>query len=683
MDDTDHCDSNINFSSSGCEENLTSYSPEECKPEIHNLNENDAFPAPRAGMVFSSEDEVRLYYTKYAIREGFRFMTRSSKKGPDGKVKYLALACNREGVRRGCKGMRNTSSRKQNCEAKICVTLCKDGNYRILTVMLNHNHELLPHQFLKDIDVHAKRTSGQKGIDARVKRTSDQKGIDTCVKRTSDQNDCGNYPCRERHLIGSNGDGEALQKYLVRMQEQDSNFFHAIDLDDFFHVRSVFWADGRSRATYESFGDVVIVDTTYLSNQYKVPLATFVGLNHHGQSVLFGCGFLSCQDSESFIWLFQSWLHCMSGVPPQGIITDHCKAMQKAVETVFPSTRQRWCLSCIMKKVPQKIHGHAKHGSIRDLLQNAVYDTLTTNEFERNWKKIVDDFDLEDNKWLKELFLERHRWVPTFVRSDFWAGVSINLHSESMHSFFDGYVNRQTSLKQFIDQYDNALQDTAEKEFVADVHSSCNTQACVTKSPLERQFQSAYTYAKFLEVQDEFFGKADCNVSVTHGNGSICHYNVIEDVLIGGKPKETVVEVTFDRVNCDVKCSCRLFEFKGILCRHSLAILAQERVKEVPCKYILDRWRKNIKRKYVYTKTSYGVQPHKPQMQRLELLCNQFNSVADVATEFEETSSFVKVTLCNLKEKIQAWASHLRNSSQVNVGAQCIGSVFGVGDAIV
>ncbi|OIV92311.1 hypothetical protein TanjilG_10521 [Lupinus angustifolius] len=136
--------------------------------------------------------------------------------------------------------------------------------------------------------------------------------------------------------------------------------------------------------------------------------------------------------------------------------------------------------------------------------------------------------------------------------------------------------------------------------------------------------------------------------------------------MIGNEPKETMVEVTFDRASCDVKCNCCLFEFKGILCRHSLAILSQERVKEVPCKYILDRWRKSVKRNYVYIKTSYGVQHLKPHIQRLELLCNQFNSVADFAAEFEETSSLVEATLCTLKEKLEAWASHLRKSSKVN-----------------
>ena len=77
--------------------------------------------------------------------------------------------------------------------------------------------------------------------------------------------------------------------------------------------------------------------------------------------------------------------------------------------------------------------------------------------------------------------------------------------------------------------------------------------------------------------------------------------------------------------------------------------------------------RKNIRRKYAYTKTSYGVQHFEPHGQRLELLCNQFNSIAAVAAEFEDTSSFVKDNLCNLKEKLETWTTLLRKSSQVDV----------------
>ncbi|KAI5417602.1 hypothetical protein KIW84_042274 [Lathyrus oleraceus] len=66
---------------------------------------------------------------------------------------------------------------------------------------------------------------------------------------------------------------------------------HAIgkeDLHDDFHVRNVFWADARSRAAYEYFGDVVTFDTTYLTNKYDIPFAALAGVNHHGQSTLLG-----------------------------------------------------------------------------------------------------------------------------------------------------------------------------------------------------------------------------------------------------------------------------------------------------------------------------------------------------------------------------------------------------------
>ncbi|KAK7378153.1 hypothetical protein VNO80_03590 [Phaseolus coccineus] len=640
-----HSDAQLDTISSGSEEHLISPLPKECKTGSITLDENDdVYPVPRPGMIFRSEAEARLYYTRYANQMGFNVKTRTSKRGREGKVKYLILVCS-ERTKTAI-----DASRKQYCTARINLTLHKDGTYRVSAVTLGHNHEL------------GTRSAFPINIEMKCKRKMDPEVIDMGVNKISEQNQ------KERHGIGENGDGDALQKYLVRMQEQDRNFFYAIDLDDLFSVKNVFWSDGRSRAAYESFGDVVTVDTSCLSNHYKVPLVTFVGVNHHGQSVLFGCGLLSSEDSESFAWLFESLLHCMSGVPPPGIVTDHCcRAMQKAVEKVYPSIRHRWCLSNIMGKLPQLIHEYANCKTLRDRVQNVVYDTPTTDEFEGKWKKIVEDFDLKDNKWLKELFLERHRWAPSFVRGGFWAGMYINPQSGSRQACFDGYINRQTTLKQFVDQYNNALQYKAEKEYIADIHSSSNSQTCVTKSSIERQFQSAYTHAKFVEVQREFVGKADCNVFVAFEDGSICHYNVIEDMITEDKPKESLVEVIYNREDCDLKCSCRFFEFRGLLCRHSLAVLSQERVKEVPCKYILDRWRKNIQRKHVYVKTSYGVEHFGPQVQRFDQLCNQFNSIAAAAAEFEGTSSFVKDTLCNLKEKLEPWTSLLRNSSHVDV----------------
>ncbi|XP_028096390.1 protein FAR-RED IMPAIRED RESPONSE 1-like [Camellia sinensis] len=209
---------------------------------------------------------------------------------------------------------------------------------------------------------------------------------------TFDERDARNYIDRARKLRLGEGDSDALQKYFLRMHAQNSSFYYMIDVDTDFRIRNLFWADAMSRAAYEEFGDVVSFDTTYLTNKYDMPFAPFVGVNHHGQSILLGCGLLSSEDTDTFVWLFKSWLNCMSDHPLKAIITDQCKAMQNAIEIVFPNTRHRWCLWHIMKKIPEKLKGYSQYESMKMDLQNArrlEIDDQTGIEVSRNYHSMV------------------------------------------------------------------------------------------------------------------------------------------------------------------------------------------------------------------------------------------------------------------------------------------------------
>jgi len=128
------------------------------------------------------------------------------------------------------------------------------------------------------------------------------------------------------------------------MKELNRDFFFDIDVDKDNHIRNVFWADARSRAASQYIGDVVSFDTTYLTNKYDMPFAPFVRVNHHGQSILLGFGLLSSEDTNTFVWLFDCWGHCMYYKDLEGIVTDQCQVMKNVIATVFPKTRHRWCL---------------------------------------------------------------------------------------------------------------------------------------------------------------------------------------------------------------------------------------------------------------------------------------------------------------------------------------------------
>ena len=109
-----------------------------------------------------------------------------------------------------------------------------------------------------------------------------------------------NLRAREKKLKFKDGDANAMMKYFEMMQTNNKNFFHMQRLDKHGVLQDVLWLDARSRAAYEDFGDVVCFDTTFLLNKYDLPFANFVGVNHHGQTILLGCALISRENTETF-----------------------------------------------------------------------------------------------------------------------------------------------------------------------------------------------------------------------------------------------------------------------------------------------------------------------------------------------------------------------------------------------
>ena len=81
---------------------------------------------------------------------------------------------------------------------------------------------------------------------------------------------------------------------------------------------------------------MITFDTTYLTNKYDMSFTPFIGINHHGESIILGCGLLSSEDTDSFVWVFRQWLQSLYDIAPKAIITDQCQAMRRVIKIVFP-----------------------------------------------------------------------------------------------------------------------------------------------------------------------------------------------------------------------------------------------------------------------------------------------------------------------------------------------------------
>ncbi|XP_071700129.1 protein FAR1-RELATED SEQUENCE 4-like [Rutidosis leptorrhynchoides] len=603
------------------------------------VQHDESVEEPKLGMTFDTIEEVANFYADYGKKLGFGVFKRSSEKDPiDDTIKYATFACNRaqKSVSKSKNSLNPRPTTKTDCGAKIRVVLGADKKYHVSKVYLEHNHSFSPskgrfYRCYRKINRHVKR---QLEIHQRA-GVRMNKSFNTLVVENGGyenlpftEKDCRNYINKVKRLKFGEGDAEAIQGYFMKVQSIDREFFYAWELDEENRLKNLFWADSRCRASYEEFGDVVTFDTTYLTNEYEMPMAPFVGVNHHGQSILLGCALISNEDVRTFTWLFQTWLSCMSGRAPNAIITDQDQAMKKAIEIVFPDSRHRWCLWHIMNKIPKKFGKHAKYKSIKYRLKKAVYDCLTTVEFEVAWKTMIDRYKLEKNRWLKVLYEEKK----------------------------DGSLALKTTLKQFVEQYENALRDRAEKENLEDFNSYNSCYPPITRYAMEKQMKDILTNAKFKEFRVELTGKMYCGIGFIKSHDGYIEYEVIEDVIDNENLMKKHFSVWFKKGDsveeCDIRCICRLFEFRGMLCRHVLTVLTTENVYLIPSKYILQRWRKDIKRRHTKVKVNYSDWVVSDVGRRYDKMCHAFSEVADLASDLDEKCSLVLDRVNELKSEI-------------------------------
>ncbi|CAL1380852.1 unnamed protein product [Linum trigynum] len=488
--------------------------------------------------------------------------------------------------------------------------------------------------------------------------------------------DCRRHVQNARNLRLGEGDARAMLKLFENMKKENEDFFYAYDFDDDGRLTNVLWVDARSRAAYKEFGDVITFDTTYLLNKYNMPVAPFVGINHHGQSILFGCALVSKEDTETFVWLFSRWLECMKS-PPATVITDQCQSMRNAIEKFFPDARHRWCIWHILKKVPQKLGSHDMFDELCNTLKKCVYEPLSIEEFEESWKNMIIEFNLENNEWLEELYQLAPKWIPVFVNDTFWAGMLSTQRSEGMNAYFDGYLNPTSTLKQFLEQYQVALKDKIEKEMLADCRSCVAPIQCALSMEFEEQFQCIYTNEKFEAVQEQLVATVHCFEKVEDIDGERTTY-LVQDRgrVLYDRLKKREFKVIYDQNSGDVSCNCRMFEFKGILCRHIFHVLMRNEVEVIDAKYITQRWRKDICRVYSKIKVGYVGEVSSGEMDRFAYLDKRLKRLANSASEHDGKFQHLVNCIHETEKLFDEWEDEVPSSQEATFvsGDQCLDS---------
>ncbi|KAI8538412.1 hypothetical protein RHMOL_Rhmol09G0101000 [Rhododendron molle] len=493
---------------------------------------------PKITQEFKSLDDVFKYYNNYALEAGFSVRIHSSKTDKkNGETIRKEYVCSKEWESKCSEvNQRQRGMTREKCGARLTVVKKRSGEGFVVTQFVEgHSHALTTPRKKHFLRSHRRVSVAQKVLTQQLVAAN----VSTSQQMSLLELQAGgleNVGCLQRDIYNSrrdmreyvNGhDANMLKELFKSEKEKNRGYTYTIEEDDEHRLTHCFWADATSRKSYQYFGDVVVFDTTYNTNKYCLMFAPLLGVNHPGQTTLFGCAFLSDETSESFEWLFKEFLKAMPGTLPKMIITIQDPAMTKAIACALPKTFHRYCIWHIVSKFFEKI-GALAYKEHYEEFKKCIWNSESPEEFNATWEYIVGKTNLSTHQWLQSTYEICGRWVPAYTKHIFSTHMTSSQRAEISHSFFKRYLSDKNSMYEFVTQFEWALARLRHNELDLD-HKDINEKPVLKMSwVMEKKMSELYTLHSFKKFQEEIFQLGACVLMILHEDEHRCLWKIRE-----------------------------------------------------------------------------------------------------------------------------------------------------------
>ncbi|XP_057809346.1 protein FAR1-RELATED SEQUENCE 5-like [Salvia miltiorrhiza] len=603
-------------------------------------------------MSFDTEDDVYEFYLKYSKRVGFGIRRSKSHKNKFGELVDRIFCCSAQGKRSHDKRdiyVKNARPETRfDCQAKLKVSSRETGKLCVVQFVEEHNHYLSSpnkihlhksHRKIAPVAALQIQMANDVGITPKASHDLMARQVGGRENLGFIPDDYKNYLRSKRTRDSRIGDTGGVLEYMQKMQFDDPNFFYAIQVDEDDLITNIFWSDARMRTDYSYFVDVVCFDTTYRKNNEGRPIALFVGVNHQKLTVIFGAALLYDETSVTFEWLFDTFTRAMGEKKPITILTDQDAAMAKALSSIWPETHHRLCLWHIFQNAA--IHLSGIFSQFKDFSKDfgaCEYDYEEEDEFIAAWNNMLNKYGLENNDWLRRMFKLKEKWALVYGRQMFCADMTTTQRSESVNSIVKRYVNYKHKFLEFFNHFQRLLEDRRYEELKVDFKANTSIPSMVYPVEILKHAAGIYTPEVYKKFEQEWYKSHDSSLECFDDNGLLVKYKITPHNKIHHHI------VTFDSSSEKTKCSCRKFEFAGIMCSHILKVFTMKNVMKISSEYIMKRWTRQAKVGFIGDSNlnNFNSDPKILQNLRYKELCGLYVQLVTKASEDEDTYRIVK-----------------------------------------
>ena len=293
------------------------------------------------------KDDLLNWVRPQANKAGFTIVTqRSSLINP-----MLRLVCERSGAHKVPEKKKpkheSTGSRKCGCMFMVSGYLSrqtKEWGLNILNGVHSHAMELALEGHilagrLKEDDKKIVRDltkSKVHPINILINLKSKRQHCMTNIKQVYNE---------RKQIWKSNRDDKTSLQFLISKLEEHNYVYFSITQSESTTIEDIFWAHPTSIKLFNNFPTILVMNSTYETNMYKMSMFEIDGFTSTDLTYSVGFGFVTHEKEENFVWVLQMMRKLLKSKMnmPMVVVTDRDMSLMKAVANVFPNNYAMNC----------------------------------------------------------------------------------------------------------------------------------------------------------------------------------------------------------------------------------------------------------------------------------------------------------------------------------------------------
>lgn len=406
--------------------------------------------SPDDTQYFDSREGLVNFVKDWAIGHGFCITIDNG-----SNKEKVRLKCDIGGVYRdrGNKGKRiNTSSRLIGCNYRLTGRYSsKIQKWHICITFAFHTHEACPqNQMISRSQARARSIKPKLGSIENLVSTVEPRKIATSLRREDPEvmllsRDISNLRSKKiRDVLDGRTPIQALLDSLVK-----ENVPHRIKVDVENHLTHLFFAFPDAIRMTRLYHSILVIDSTYKTNKYRMPMIHAVGVSSTYQTFTSFICFTKSETTDDYNWAMETAQFLFGGLHVEVIMTDNDLALMNAIRVNFPESHNLLCNWHIWKNIMAKHRGSFASKEEWDVWENSwkkVIQQATSEGFNEAWSALISISPPElvcyvERQWIPH----KERFATPWTNNYRHLGHSTSSRAEGAHAKVKAYLEVSTA----------------------------------------------------------------------------------------------------------------------------------------------------------------------------------------------------------------------------------------------